>query len=161
MQVSNPAASFLNVHMLSKGFIKDRKDGKLGEYFVKERLELQGWRVGVVPYGNHPIYDLTAVKDRQLFYGEVQWDKRSDETNNFAIEPQKLRDSQAGYFFIVIGTPKPREAWFCPKLEVQVLVEELLHNPQISKGWFGYPKPALNVLIPKKLFLSRIVTKRL
>jgi len=141
---------------MNRTFVKDRREGKVGEYFVADKLTLQGWKVTVVPYGNHPIYDFIAVRNREMFYGEVQWDKRSDETGNFALEIKKLRDSQAGYLFIVKGAVEPQEAWFCPLASARALAEEYP-----VKQLIGYPVKRLTALIPKQYFISKILTKSL
>ena len=141
--------------MLSKEFVTSRKVGKVAEYYVADLLEKRGYKTSVVPYGNHPAYDLTATKDREYYLVEVQWDKRAMGTGNLAIEIGKLQKSQADLLVIVFGTDKPLGAWLTERSKTLSYAQNW---PR--KGAYG-EHGEISAIIPQEVFTANIVTRRL
>lgn len=121
--------------------LADIKTGERLEQAVKDKLEKNGWHCVHVP-GKFKYWDFAISKGSMVSKVEVKYDRRSDETGNYAIEKKWLDETIAS--LLIIGTLD--EAYMIPVDDVRELVKgcyfRQMGDSPLNEGWPVY-KPML------------------
>ncbi len=124
-------------------FKADLRTGQKLEKVVKQKLEAKGFTVSV-SQGYNPSYDLCATTGRTSVFIEVKYDRKVDQTGNYALEARALTHSKSD--ILVIGTPK--ELWYLPMDKARELMNQY---PQVQAGDMDNNPTAL---VPKNILIS-------